>query len=446
MMSRQSERSSLLIDTSPLRDSPVFRRLFIGRTVLLFGVGMVSVTVPVQVFLLTGSTVQVGTVTSVEGLAFLSGFLFAGVVTDRFDRWRVLGLTLIGTVVSFLGLTVNALLDGPVWVIALLVVVNGLSGATGITALLAVLPTLVDRSKLHAVGALNTLSLRLGSILAPVAGGALASTAGPAWSYGVGAVAALAMTTLLRRPAPAEQVDEPGSGPRSGEGAGSAPTRENPWRSLMAGYGFIVRDRVVFGVMAAGVVGMLGGGTRVLLPALAQARFGDAQLTVGVMYSSLSAGLVLGALTSGWIRRTTRPGLLLLSTMVLCFLCYAAAGAAPRLWLALIALAAAGAVNSVEEVLRYALLQQRTPAEFLGRVNSVFAAQNMSGIAVGAMVAGFVGAGLAPVSAVWVYNLALAGISVLVLLALPALRRHRGEDQPDVTPRDRVPSTEDDER
>lgn len=37
-------------------------------------------------------------------------------------------------------------------------------------ALLAVLPSLVDRSKLHAVGALNTLSLRLGTVLAPVAG------------------------------------------------------------------------------------------------------------------------------------------------------------------------------------------------------------------------------------------------------------------------------------
>jgi ENTS family enterobactin (siderophore) exporter len=434
---------SFMVDISPLRESPVFRRLFIGRTILLVGVGMVAVTVPVHVFLQTGSTVQVGTVTSVEGIAFLFGFLFAGMLTDRFDRWRILEFARLGTVASFIGLTVNAALAGPVWAIALLVAVNGLAGATAITALLAVLPSLVGRSKLHAVGALNTLSLRLGTVLAPVAGGAVAAAAGPVWSYGVGAAAALLTVPMLRRPYAAELPDrpespaaEPGSAAESGSAgapgrageSGPVTPREHPLRALAGGYGFILRERVVFGVMAAGVVGMLGGGSRVLLPALAETRFGNAQFTVGLMYSAVSAGLVAGAVTSGWIRRVARPGLLLLLMMVLCFLCWAAAGVAPLLWLALAALLAAGAVNSVEEVLRYALLQQRTPEEYLGRVNSVFAAQNMSGIAVGAMIAGFVGAWLDPVTAFWGYNVAMAGISVVVLFLLPALRRHRGED------------------
>jgi MFS transporter, ENTS family, enterobactin (siderophore) exporter len=412
---------SLLVDVSPLRENAVFRRLFVARTIMLFGVGMVSVTVPVHVFMATGSTVQVGVVTAAEGLAFFFGYIFGGVLADRTDRWRLILLCRVGSSASFIGLTLNAWLGGPIWLIGALVVLNGLSGATGITALLAVQPSLVDRSKLHAVGALNMLSLRLGTVLAPVAGGAVVAFAGPVWSYGFGALAALSTTTMLRRPDPSEL---PAAAPPP---AGATP-RENPWRALLAGYRHIARDRVVAGVMIAGVVGMIGGGSRVLIPALAEARFGHAPLVVGLMYSAVSAGMVAGALASGWIKRVLRPGRLLLWMMVLCFLCYAAAGASPFLALVLLFLLAAGAVNSVEEVLRYALLQLRTPPEFLGRVNSVFAAQNMSGVAVGALVAGIVGGWVDPVTAFWSYNLAMAGVSVLVLLLLPALRGHRGAE------------------
>ena len=426
---------SVLVDISPLRESPAFRRLFVARTVMLFGVGMVALTVPVDVFGRTGSTVQVGGVASVEGIAFFAGFMFGGVLADRFDRWRLIQFARLGSVSSFAGLTVNALLGGPVWLVAALVALNGLSGASGITAMMAILPGLVDRAKLHAVGALNTLSLRLGTVLAPVAGGAVVALAGPAWSYGLGAVAALLTAPLLRRPdtvvpagpVPAETASAGTASieTASAETASIAVARETPLRALLTGYRYIVRDRVVFGVMAAGVVGMIGGGSMVLIPALVTAKVGNQPTVVGMVYSAMSLGMVAGAVGSGWIRRAPRPGLLLLLMMILCFLCFAAAGAAPLIPLVLVSIVAAGAVNSVEEVLRYALLQLRTPEHLLGRVNSVFAAQNMCGVAVGSMVAGLIGAWLDAETAFWSYNLVMAGVSVLVLLLLPALRRHR---------------------
>jgi MFS transporter, ENTS family, enterobactin (siderophore) exporter len=415
---------SLLVDIGPLTQSPAFRRIFIARSVMLFGVGMVGVTVPVHVYALTGSTARVGYVASVEGLAFFAGFLFGGVLADRFDRWALIRASWLLSMVSFAGLATNAALLGAVWPIAVLVALNGLSGAIGITAMLAVLPSLVSRSKLHAVGALNTLSMRSGAVLAPVAGGAVVAVAGARWSYAAGAIAALCTTPLIRRarsgpPEPAAEPDAP------------VEPLEGPLRALWTGYRFIVRDRVVLGVMAAGVVGMLGGGSVVLIPAFVRARFGDEATVVGLMYSALSLGLVVGSVASGWVRTMARPGRLLLLMMILCFLCYAGAGASPTVLLVLSCLVAAGAVNSVEEVLRYALLQLHTPDELLGRVNSVFSAQNMSGIAVGALVAGGTGAWLGPTTAFWAYNLAMAAVSVLVLAALPTLRRsERAEPMP----------------
>ena len=91
--------------------------------------------------------------------------------------------------------------------------------------------------------------------------------------------------------------------------------------------------------------------------------------------------------------------------------------------LVLAALVAAGATNALEEVLRYTLLQLRTPDELLGRVNSLFQAQGMTGAAIGAVVAGAVGGLVGAADALWVYNAGLAGVAVLTAAVLGPLRR-----------------------
>ncbi|GEL22880.1 enterobactin exporter EntS [Pseudonocardia sulfidoxydans NBRC 16205] len=420
-MSR-SARRSVLVDVGPLRDSVAFRYLFVARAILLLGVGLVAVTVPLEVYALTGSTPTVGVVAAAEGFAFFAGYLAGGVLADRGDRRRLIVQTWFVCGTSFAGLALNALFLHSVWAVAVFVVLNGVSGSICITALLAVLPELVDRSQLHAVGALNTLAMRLGTVLAPAAGGAVMAVAGPEWNYGAGAVAALSTWVGLlaardrMRPEPAA--------------AQAVSPVEGPIRSLVNGYRFIVGEPVVRGVMVAGVVGMCGGGSLVLVPAFVDAELGGDPRVVGLMYSALSAGLIIGAVGSGRLVGVARPGRLLLVMMVVSFLCYAAVGFASVVPVVLLIVVAAGISVSVEEVLRYALLQIRTPAAMLGRVNSVFGAQNMSGAAVGALVAGVFGAALGPARAFWMYNVAMAVVSAGVLVALPGLRRARIGDPP----------------
>ncbi|WP_060712261.1 MFS transporter [Pseudonocardia sp. HH130629-09] len=327
---------------------------------------------------------------------------------------------------------------------AALVAANGLSGATCVTAMLAVPPSIVDRAKLHAVGALNTVSLRLGAVVAPAVGGIVFAVASAAWNYTAGALAA-AVTWVLLMVAPppgrgrttaaasagpdgdGPDGDQPGAAAGAGGGAGEdgAPQEpaESPLAALRSGARFAVREPVVFGVMVAGLVGMVGGGSFVLVPAFVEARFGGSPTVVGLMYSALAAGVVFGSLGSGWVRRSPRPGRLLLALMVLCYACYALAGAAPTVALVLAALVAAGATNAIEEVLRYTLLQLRTPDALLGRVNSLFAAQAMTGAAIGAVVAGFVGDVVGDGDALWVYNTVTGLVAAATGLLLGPLRR-----------------------
>ncbi|MER5671866.1 MFS transporter [Pseudonocardia alni] len=442
--------ASLLVDVSPLREDRTFRNLFVARTILLFGVGIVAVTVPLEVYARTGSTPVVGMVTAIESAAFVVGYLGGGVLADRVDRWLLVRVTWLVSGTTFAGLAVNAAWIGSTPLTAALVAANGLSGATCITAMLAVTPSIVDRAKLHAVGALNTVSLRLGAVVAPAVGGIVFAVASAAWNYTAGALAAAATWVLLMvapppgrgrtvaaGPPPTGPGTEVPPGTPTGTGTddrtdaggdravadGPPEPAESPLAALRSGARFAVREPVVSGVMVAGLVGMIGGGSFVLVPAFVEARFGGSSTVVGLMYSALAAGVVLGSLGSGWVRRSPRPGRLLLVLMVACYACYALAGAAPTVALVLAALVAAGATNAIEEVLRYTLLQLRTPDALLGRVNSLFAAQAMTGAAIGAVVAGAVGGVVGDGDALWVYNTVTGLVAAATGLLLGPLRR-----------------------
>ena len=46
----------ILLDLRPLRESAPFRRVFIARTISIFGIGMLMVGVPIQMYSLTESS------------------------------------------------------------------------------------------------------------------------------------------------------------------------------------------------------------------------------------------------------------------------------------------------------------------------------------------------------------------------------------------------------
>lgn len=320
---------------------------------------------------------------------------------------------------------------------AALVAANGLSGATCITAMLAVTPSIVDRAKLHAVGALNTVSLRLGAVVAPAVGGIVFAVASAAWNYTAGALAAAVTWVLLMvapppgrgRTAAAASTGPDDGGPDDdqpdaaggGDGVLQEPV-ESPLAALRSGARFAVREPVVFGVMVAGLVGMVGGGSFVLVPAFVEARFGGSSTVVGLMYSALAAGWC----SARWQRLgpaqpASRP---------------AAAGPDGRL----LRLLRAGRRRADRRAgprrpgrrrrderdrggaALHAAAAPR-PDALLGRVNSLFAAQAMTGAAIGAVVAGFVGGVVGDGDALWVYNTVTGLVAAATGLLLGPLRR-----------------------
>src|SRR4051794_31341719 len=188
----------LVMDVGPLRDSRPFRDVFIARTVSVVGIGMLAVALPVQVYDMTGSTVHVGGVSAAEGFALLAGFLWGGALADRHDRRRLMLWARTAAGAGFALLALNAFLSSPsLPALYGLAAWDGLMTGISITALLAATPSLVAPDKLVAAGALNALTVRLGSMASPALGGLVVSAFGVGWNYTAAAAGTLGTIGLL---------------------------------------------------------------------------------------------------------------------------------------------------------------------------------------------------------------------------------------------------------
>jgi ENTS family enterobactin (siderophore) exporter len=387
---------SLLLDVSLLRDNPGFRTVLVARTLSVLSLGLLSVAVPVQVQELTGSPLQVGAAAALGGAAAFAGLLLGGVLADRLDRRRLILFARLVCGLGLVALAANGLAPSPgLWVIYLLAVWDGFFGAVGMTALMAATPALVGRDNLAAAGGLNMLSVRLGGIVSPAAGGLLIAWGGVGWTYAVAAGGVmLTLFPLARLPAMVPQE------------AG----RASPLRALAAGIGHLLDNRLVGAVVMVGSLVSLAGGVRVLFPAQAEALGGQGPAAVGLMFSAVSLGAVAGALTSGWTARLDRPGAALLLSAAGAFAALGLAASGGGLTMFLAGLAAYGYLGALASLLQFTLVQRHTPDHLLGRVNSLWTAQTICGDSLGALGLGGLGRVLG----------APAGLAVFAAAALAA--------------------------
>src|SRR6476646_9241932 len=98
----------LLIDTTPLRVSRDFRRLWIGQAVSFLGTTMTAAALPYQVFHQTNSSVAVGLLGVAQLGPLLVFSLIGGALADSIDKRVLLLVVTFGAMVCSVGLAVNA--------------------------------------------------------------------------------------------------------------------------------------------------------------------------------------------------------------------------------------------------------------------------------------------------------------------------------------------------
>jgi MFS family permease len=345
----------------PLRERD-FALLFTGKAISLAGDGVHVVALAWQVYALS----NVPTALSVVGLALslpqVALFLVGGVLSDRFERRRVMlaaDAIRCAAVATMGALAVAGALE--LWHVVALVAFVGAGDALFYPAFSAMLPELVEGERLARANALDQLSRTIAlRLVGPVLGGALVAGvgAGPAFVLDAATFAAslVALALLRRRPATT---------------AGRA--RMSVRAELVEGLRY-VRDQTWIActlVLAAISLLLFWGPFKVLLPYVIRNDLGGGAGDFGAVLAAGGAGAMVAALwlgERGQPRRRLRAAYIAWGLMLFSLVGY---GLVTATWQAAAIYAVAYGLNAIAVVVFATMLQESVPRELLGRVSSL---------------------------------------------------------------------------
>ncbi|UYY80774.1 MULTISPECIES: MFS transporter [unclassified Arthrobacter] len=411
--------AKLLADMTPLRESPAFRRLWLGSSVSMVGSQLTLVAVSLEVYSITQQSLYVGLLSIFALVPLVIAGLFGGALSDAYDRRKVAIVASLVLWACSVALALQAWFQlNNVWILFLLVAIQ--SGAQGINgpARSAIIPLLVRKELLPAANALSMLNMGISMTAGPLLAGVLVASSGFGWTYTIDALSfAFALWSLFKLPAlpAAANASAPGL------------------RSVVEGFRFLGTRPNLRMTFIIDLIAMICAQPRALMPAIGATMIGGGDTTVGVLLASVAVGAFLAGLFSGPLGRVRRQGTAVVWSVagwgfsIAAFgLVVVLAGDAGRggvtLWIipAAMCCAVAGISDSVSAVFRTTILQSATPDHMRGRLQGVFIVVVSGGPRVGDMLAGGVTKVL---SEGWV--LLLGGVLCAVLAWLVA-RGQRG--------------------
>lgn len=397
-----------LVDLTPLRDAPAFRRLWAAGIASALSSQLVLVAVLFHVWEVTGSPLWTGAVGLVSATTKTLGSLLGGGVADVRDRGRVLRWTAAGQLAAVTGLVLQALpvadlgrpIDGVLVVLAL-TGCDAFCGGFGAASRRSLPARLLEPAQLPAGIALMHLGVQAAMLLGPAAAGVIIGASGLAACFGTGAAAlALMLWAVLRLPA------VPPAGSQSGR----------RWALVWEGVRQVSRPGAVRGAFGTDLFATLLVMPVALFPMINALRLDGEPETLGMMTSSIAVGGLLAGVFSGAVVRRQRLGRIQSAAAATWCLALIGFGVSTTLPLILVSLALAGAADTVSVIARGAIVQLVTPDERRGRVSAaehiIGAAGPDIGNARAGLVAGAVGA---PAAMVGGGALALLGIGWIAL-------------------------------
>ncbi len=381
-----------------------------ARSLSVFATQIVGVSVGWQVYDLTRSPLDLGLVGLCQFAPALLLVLVTGTASDRYNRRVIFAVCQVisaAAVGVLLVLTASATIV--VAMIFALLVLFGVARAFMNPAGQSLVPNLVPQHELAGAIALFSSSWQVAVIVGPVAGGLLYGVSASA-AYGTAVAlfaASTAITILVPRPAQ-KTVPEPAT-----------------WSTVVAGFRYVWREKVVLGAISLDLFAVLLGGAVALLPAYARDILAVGPFGLGLLRSASGIGAILMA-----VYLTARPirdhaGLLMFAAVAVFGAAIVAFGVSTAVWLSVATLVLAGAADMISVYIRETLIQLWTPDAVRGRVSAVNMVFVGASNELGEFRAGTVAALIGIVPAVVVGGLGTVAVAGLWAWLFPQLRRAR---------------------
>jgi MFS family permease len=391
-----------------------FTMFWIGRIVSILSFQMLVVAIGWQLYTLTGSALDLGLLGIAQFVPMFVLTPLVGHVADRYDNRYILLICQLGEACAAAILAVGTIMGSvdPL-IIYLIVALVGAGRAFEIPTMVAIIPALVPRPVVPSATAWFASSNQLGLIVGPVLGGLLYDL-GPGLVYGL-AVAFWCIGASFIFLIHMENV------PRASE----RPTVQ----SLLGGFEFVWRDRVILGTISLDMCAVFLASVPALFPVFARDILETGPWGLGLMRAAPGVGaFAMSVVLARW-PLTLPIGKVLFSVVSVFGLAIVVVSLSTHLILSLAALAVMGAADVVSVVIRFALVQLRTPPEMRGRVSAVNGMFTGTSNYLGEFRAGAVAAAIGAAPTVLIGGICVFAVAGLWMFLFPQLWRTRTYDE-----------------
>lgn len=387
-----------------------YTRYFLSRFLTSFGAQVVSVSVAWQMYDVTRNPALLGWIGLVQFLPALLLVVVTGNAADRLGRRLVMGcgaLVMMSVAASILYLVLNGRFE-PMLILGLLTLFGTARAFYG-PAATSLAVNLVPREDFpNAVGWI-TSSWQMASIGGPVVGALLYGIA-PQAAYGTATILFVSAAFLIFSiPKPSQII-----------------SREPPTlASILGGFHFIWKDKVVLGAISLDLFAVLLGGAVALMPVYARDILHVGELGLGLLRAAPGIGAIIAIALITAFPIKDHAGWILLVAVAFFGLATAVFGASTLAWLSILALVCVGGFDMISVYVREIIIQLWTPDQVRGRVNAVNSIFVGASNELGETRAGFMAAVVGPVFTVVAGGFAAVGVAGLSVFLFPKLRRIR---------------------
>jgi MFS family permease len=358
-----------------------FVKFWIGQTISNLGSSFTQWAVPLLVFQLTHSAVNLGVAMAATFLPYLFFGLPLGAWMDRVDRKRAMVLLDSINVLVILSIPLVAQFGHlNVWLIYAVTFVQSTVFIAFSAGEFAAIPSLVSTDDLVTANGRIQATFSAAQVAGPLLAGVLVSFLPIAWvmAFDAASFAVSAVSLALIR--------------ASFNVAGDKPKEATTiLQDVREGLRYVLSHPVLRNISAMmALINFVNASTFALLVLFATERLDASRFQIGVLFAAGSAGVVVTGLLAGRLRKRFSFSALALTSLMLMGGCLTVFAGMTWYWAALPLWAAASGLGILFNINTGALRQAIVPNHLLSRVMSIASVLAWSAIPAGALAGGWV--------------------------------------------------------
>lgn len=358
-----------------------FRFLLLIRMCMMMALQAQAVIIGWQVYSLTGDVFMIGLVGLIEAVPAIACALVAGHIVDNGDAKRIyvacIGTMLLNALALLFFAGSYAHLPQPQLLILIFtgVFISGLARGFISPTSFTIMSRIVSKSDMPSAAAWMSSGFQTAAVTGPAVAGLIYGGYGPGGAWVIPALLigfAFTLVCALKPPA----------------GAARTEAREKAWKSIKAGWEYILKSQTLFSMMALDMFAVMFGGAVAMLPAYADQVLNVGPEAVGFLRASPAFGAIATALFFAVRPMRFMSARRLLFVVAGFGVCMMGLGVSTTVWFSALCLMAGGAFDSVSMIIRGTLMQLLTPDHMKGRLSSINSMFIVSSNEIGSFVQG----------------------------------------------------------